>query len=582
MGLRCRTASLMCGSAAAALALGLASFATPARAQETTADPRQTVVARINLAGADLRAAVQLLMSQTGAEIVVESSDRPYGRVDINLENKPLETVLRLMCLSAGASLRTENGVFVIGPRRDPEPEAPRAAPAPEPVKVTPPQPRRVVTEKIRLHNTRPGQILSVVFNHQDRLNAIEDALLYDGVIASRRAFDNFNERSLAMQTRANAGGGQGVAPEVPTSPSAQAPIAPTAGASVDEAHQFRRGGMGGGMGGGQFGGMGGGQFGGMGGQFGGMGGQLGGMGGQLGGMGGQVGAAAGNLFPNIERIFAFDADNSIIVRGDPVEVAELRELIRMLDIQQRQVMIQAQFVTVRQDDLRTFGIDWHIARGTLTAGTGNTFAAGDIFVNYATGNIVNHLRATITEGRGRLINAPMVTTMNNVGVSIQVGRFVPIITTGAVAGWGGGAAMTQTQVTFLPVQTSLFVIPRINNDNTITLIVTPQLSDIVAEVANPAGGTLPIVTEQTIQVSRRVRDGDTIVIGGLQSKNERTSARKVPILGDLPIIGSLFRTRSTTVADEELLIFVTASVIPDPGGDGVVVGGAGEVPQPR
>lgn len=341
-----------------------------------------------------------------------------------------------------------------------------------------------------------------------------------------------------------------------------------------------RMGGMGSFGGGGQ---LGGGRFGGGlgGGQLGGLGGQLGGLGGQLGGLGGQAGTTGGNLFPNIERIFAFDADNSIIVRGDPVEVAELRELIRMLDVQQKQVMIKAEFVTVKQDDLRAFGIDWSIARGTLTAGTGNTFASGDVFVNYATGNVVTQLRASISEGKGRLINAPMVTTMNNVGVSIQVGRYVPIITTGNTFGNQGNVFSSQTNVTFLPVQTSLFVIPRINNDDTITLIVNPQLSDIVSEVANPAGGTLPIVTEQTIQVSRRVKNGDTIVIGGLQAKNDRTAAKKVPILGDLPIIGSLFRSRSVSVNDEELLIFVTASVIKDPAGEETVGGASTEVPQP-
>jgi len=428
---------------------------------------------------------------------------------------------------------------------------------------------------------------MSIVFNHRDRLNAIEDALLYDGVVESRRAFENFNERSLAMQNRALPDAGARVAPEVPTSPTVAAPAAPTGGSAVDEANQFggrmgggRMGGMGSFGGGGQ---LGGGRFGGGlgGGQLGGLGGQLGGLGGQLGGLGGQAGTTGGNLFPNIERIFAFDADNSIIVRGDPVEVAELRELIRMLDVQQKQVMIKAEFVTVKQDDLRAFGIDWSIARGTLTAGTGNTFASGDVFVNYATGNVVTQLRASISEGKGRLINAPMVTTMNNVGVSIQVGRYVPIITTGNTFGNQGNVFSSQTNVTFLPVQTSLFVIPRINNDDTITLIVNPQLSDIVSEVANPAGGTLPIVTEQTIQVSRRVKNGDTIVIGGLQAKNDRTAAKKVPILGDLPIIGSLFRSRSVSVNDEELLIFVTASVIKDPVGEETVGGASTEVPQP-
>jgi general secretion pathway protein D len=355
-----------------------------------------------------------------------------------------------------------------------------------------------------------------------------------------------------------------------PTESSKVPPVVPTQDSNVRPSASREEGQGFGGMGGGRGGGQGGGRLGGQGGMGGGqLGGQGGLGGGQLGGQGGQGGGQgnAGSLLPEgILNVLAYDVDNSLIVQyDDPAGFREFRELIRLLDIAPKQLMIRAEFVEVRQDDLRSFGIDWQISRGSLSASTfQGQYAQGDIVLNYATGNLISQLRTSLVEGRGRLVNSPMATTTNNVPVTITLGTTVPVITT-SVAFGQGGQGVTIPSITPVQVFSGLSVVPRINGDNSITMFVIPFIQDIVSEVANPSGGTIPIISSQTVPVYRRIGNNETMVIGGLIKKNDRTSVKKIPLFADIPLIGSLFRSTSTTISDSELLVFITPTILPDP-----------------
>ncbi len=109
-------------------------------------------------------------------------------------------------------------------------------------------------------------------------------------------------------------------------------------------------------------------------------------------------------------------------------------------------------------------------------------------------------------------------------------------------------------------------MIPRINGDDTISMSVLTQVQEIVSQIPNPAGGTIPIVSSAIVPVQRRIRNGETMVIGGLVKKNDRQSVKKVPVLADLPLIGQFFQSRNNEINDSELLVFVTPMILPDPG----------------
>jgi type II secretory pathway component GspD/PulD (secretin) len=138
---------------------------------------------------------------------------------------------------------------------------------------------------------------------------------------------------------------------------------------------------------------------------------------------------------------------------------------------------------------------------------------------------------------------------------------FTPFTT--FVAGAGAQTGFNAQNISF---GTNLSVAPRINvGDNTITMFLNPQISSAQGESVSPDGITrVPNITSQGVTVVARVRNGETIVLGGFVGKSDATSIQKVPVLADLPVIGQFFRNTSRTRANTETLIFVTPTIIED------------------
>lgn len=267
----------------------------------------------------------------------------------------------------------------------------------------------------------------------------------------------------------------------------------------------------------------------------------------------------------------AYDVDNSVIVRGTPEKVEYIRKIIRQfLDIPPKQVMIKAEFITVSSSELRSFGIDWDFARVNLQVGAPG-FAPGTrgqgqtVFINYANGNLVTALRAQLTSGKGKIVNAPIITTMNNTPAFILDAITSWIAVQTIAPGPIGGQPVVSTTPVPVNAVTGLSVTPRINADGTITLVLTPTVQDFGKIVTLPNVGNLPEIINQSVFTVRRIKNGETIVIGGLIRKTEQTSTARIPILGDMPLIGQFFRNKNTNLDEQELLIFVTAEVLPDP-----------------
>jgi len=497
----------------------------------------------IHLMDTDLITAVKAIAQQIKAEFVFEPTDEPYRRISfIKVDQKPFEQVLGYICQAAGATYRKEaNGVYVIGPARPKPLESPAPAPTPAPREV---QKSLVITERIPLRYSRASDIVRI----------IKTEMMTDDPFAELRDFVNRSlyESSLMMRPP--------VSPAVPLrldgSPAVPFNNAPVA--SPDETARE--------IGEGQRGGRGG--IGGFGGQPGGFGGQPGGGGfggGQPGGgFGGQFGAGgqAGILLPSegFDGIVANDLDNSIIVRGTPEAIEYIRRILRFLDVAPKQVLIRAEFVTVSRNDAEKFGIDWNLARVNLQAGaSGLADRSAPVFVNYATGNLVANLRALLSETRGRVVNAPVVVTQNNSPASVTFFTLDYVEQQFVVFNQAG---QPTTFSTFVPVQipTFLSVTPRVNADGTITLTLFPQVT--APKRIRVGGRDLPGADSQSVLTVRRIRNGETLVIGGLITRSDNTATNKIPLLGDLPVIGQFFRSRERAVVETELLIFVTATVL--------------------
>lgn len=510
----------------------------------------------LNLKDADMVSATNVLFMKTGLSFVIEPSTDPYKKITLKIGNVTAEEAVRYICQAAGAHFRRDDvGVYIISQRKPAEATATGAT--------TIKQPK--LLKRIKLLRTDARDIY--------------DMVMFGVPFSSNRGFEELKRfRNLTADdsnrifgTNVNIVGGQN--PSQTFGPSPQSTNVSGAGRvgeasdvtlpGDEAANQIRGGGGGGGFpGGGGGGGLGGG------GQNGGGG--IGGGGGQGGNV--QLTGGTGLVGDSIDFISYDPTDNSLVVRGNEDDINQLQTYISLFDVAPRQVQIKVEFVTTTEQLERSFGTEFLYQRGTVFAGTrpGSFVRTGDpVFLNYATGNITARLRASLFEGTGRVVSAPILRTLNNqpatINSSIQTTVFINQTTVTQ------GAVVTFANPTPLTASTNLSVAPRINDDNTITVFLSPQIQNFVGNSVGPNGEEIPNLVAQGLSLVARVRNNETIVLGGLTQKNDDLSQNRVPILSELPIVGQFFRSNVRRKTNSELLIFVTPSIIDDetgqPGG---------------
>ena len=301
-----------------------------------------------------------------------------------------------------------------------------------------------------------------------------------------------------------------------------------------------------------------------------------GGFGGQNNQQGGQQGGAQGGaqgtfeLPGDIQQLVSVDPQNVLLVAGGSDEdVRTLQTLIDVLDQPLRQVEIEAQFIDLTTDDARTFGIDFSTSRGNIDAATTGLAAApvpGSITVGFVRGNFQARLSALIANRRAKIITAPRVTAINNLTASLESVQRRPLILTSVSQNIGGQQAQQQ-QLLFISTTVGLTVTPTINGDDTITVLMQP-------EVSTQDGSTgLGNITQRRINTIANVRDGDTIVLGGLKQLTASRQNFRIPLLSDIPLIGGLFRSRNVSETQTELIVFLTARIVRRAGDDNLVAG---------
>ncbi len=547
MGLSSRWSS---HSAAIALwTLGAAFFAGPVRAQQYAAPASNEQLVSLDVRDARLEDVIKILTMRTGItniSIVPPEAGKSYGLVTTTLADQPLSKVLRVVANTARAVVSQEDGIYYLRPLTANDSSAAAAASprlnsadvsqavvvpaiAPAPARVSGPK----QTVKIRLNFMQPSVLKNTLYDstylHADELDA--DAVM------------NPKPSAQPLPIILNGGGGGGDL------------------SAANNGYSAGRQGYPGGGGGGGFGGglAGGGGFGGQGGGGGGLAGGGGGLG------GGQAGGGAGNaLLPEgVTNVIAYDADNSVLVTGDPEGIAAFQDLVRLLDVPPRQVLIKVEFIDVGIQELDSFGIDWRIRpAGNLDIATTSVGSGGSISLAYASGNAVAALRAALTRTNINVVQSPIVTTVNNGIGFVTISDIVPTFQQSQIV-TGNGNVITQTTQRDIPSVNGLVVQPRINGDNSISLFVQPQLSSFTL-VPGPAGTIGAQIRNRTVGATRRIRNNETMVLGGFITRSDARATNRVPILSDLPIIGSLFRSRERTVSGTETLVFLTPTIIDD------------------
>ena len=320
-------------------------------------------------------------------------------------------------------------------------------------------------------------------------------------------------------------------------------------------------------------------------------------------------------IWPSDSKINLDERTGALIITNTPSNLKIIEDILYNLDVDAAQILVEARFIEVNVTDLKELGVNlsldspWAINKqetsgtehgaitqlGTPTGSSFSTFTgAPDEGINLTYQGILTRpqfsvvLHALDKKTNLKTLSAPRITTLNNQTATIEIAdefvypaRYEPTLIKEDLNGDGDFtdtvAGVKETRFVNVPqgfetrsIGILLHVTPSVGKDKEmITLTLNPEVSEATANAFEYSGEVkLPKFTTRNLSTNIIVQNGDTVVLGGLIKESKTNTRTKVPFLGDLPILGALFRKDSDSVIRKNLLIFVTASIL-SPEGEG-------------
>jgi general secretion pathway protein D len=248
---------------------------------------------------------------------------------------------------------------------------------------------------------------------------------------------------------------------------------------------------------------------------------------------------------------------NAIWLKGSPQRIARLKAMIAMIDIPVDSVVLETQMVELSETGQKAIGIDFANPNGQLgvvTLQSGQFIPPGVPAGNRLTSAAFQAaLYAEIKKGNGRIVSKPRIAALSGSTAKIITGDALPILTAITLSGVNG----VSQQVQYVNVGVTLQIAPRVSADG----FVTSHVYAVVSSVTGFSQG-YPTISQRQAETAATVRDGDSFVIGGLTQDENINTKSKVPLLGDIPLLGQAFRTDRSTRTKTELYIIVTPHIV--------------------
>ncbi len=266
---------------------------------------------------------------------------------------------------------------------------------------------------------------------------------------------------------------------------------------------------------------------------------------------------------------------NAIIFKGYAAQIAKAKETLDSFDLPLQQVMLAVKVVDLSENGAKNLGVSWQVGAEDGTKPikfyeVPSTYPkyAGSAYNPYAEtapataapmpiGFFVRDpfvlqasLSMQVSSGEAKVLASPRVATISGKQATLHIGEKYPIVYYDPRAG--------QYQVIYVDIGIKLTVKPTISDDGYILTEIQPTVSNLL-ELINQQ---YPRTAERSADVTVRVKDGNTIVIGGMVDENDRTTVTKVPLLGDIPILGQMFRSVTTDHSKKEVVIMITPKII--------------------
>jgi len=280
---------------------------------------------------------------------------------------------------------------------------------------------------------------------------------------------------------------------------------------------------------------------------------------------------AAGSTERLLERevsVVAEPTSGTLLLSASPRYFETLMKMVEELDKAPPQVLIQVMLAEVTLDDTMSTGIDWMfrdtyggtaISGGSALGVSASIAASGGLNLSVSGSDMSFFLQALQNQGRLEVLSRPQILASNNQQADMNVGQRVPLITSSRITDNGD----TINTIQYEQLGITLTVTPRISPDGFVRMEVSPEISALSSSsVEISTGIAANIITNRSANTTATVRDGHTIVIGGLITTRDDNREKKVPILGDIPLLGAMFRTTTVVKERTELLIILTPHIL--------------------
>jgi len=248
---------------------------------------------------------------------------------------------------------------------------------------------------------------------------------------------------------------------------------------------------------------------------------------------------------------------NAIILKGSPERIARLKAKIAAIDVPVKSVILETIFVELTDTAARNIGLDPNNANSQIAVSTFQTGAY--IAPGFPTNKLLSSVSlqaaiyAQVQAGRGRIVSKPRIAAQSGASAKIVTGDALPILTAITLSGVNG----VSQQVQYVNVGVTLQIAPRVSADG----FVTSHVFCVVSSVTGYSQG-YPTISQREAETSATVGDGESFVIGGLTEENELSSKSRIPILGDAPLAGELFRLQKSASTRTNLYIVVTPHIV--------------------
>lgn len=267
-------------------------------------------------------------------------------------------------------------------------------------------------------------------------------------------------------------------------------------------------------------------------------------------------------------KVVADEANNALIITASMREYKRVRQILSRIDVAASQVLLEATIAEVSLNDQLRFGLRWFFESqasqfrltDSVLGAVAPRFPGFSYFLNMPNVQVALNALSDVTDVN--VVSSPSMMVLDNKQALLQIGDEVPIATQSAVAVGAPGAPIVNS-VSFRSTGVILGITPRIGDNGRVLLDIEQEVSDVVPTTSSTIDS--PTIQQRRIKTTVAVQSGESIVLAGFMQDRARKARQQVPLVGDVPWLGNLFKDKDDQIRRTELLIAITPQIVKDP-----------------